>query len=130
MKALSIATLFALGIAGTACSQTVDAEAEDPKPVAEETTEASADTGGSFNLGLPADLETATAAGNDGFNLALPGSETTATDGFNLGTDVSASSGLADLPEVAANIAEDPDALDLEALEEEDEDDEPIIRLE
>ncbi|MEL6415275.1 MAG: hypothetical protein AAFZ74_18280 [Pseudomonadota bacterium] len=130
MKALSIASLFALGVAGTACSQTVDAEAEDPKPVAEESTEVSTDTGGSFNLELPEDLESATNVANDGFNLALPGTEMTNTDGFNLGTDVAASSGLADLPEIAANIAEDPDALELEAPEEDEPEEEPIIRLE
>ncbi len=130
MKALSIASLFALGMAGTACSQTVDAEAEDTKPVTEETTEESADIGGSFNLGLPEDLETATTVANDGFNLALPGADATSTDGFNLGTGVTASSGLADLPEIATNLTEDPDALELDELESDEEEDEPIIRLE
>ncbi|MHA7899221.1 MAG: hypothetical protein ACX94B_05105 [Henriciella sp.] len=127
MKALSIASLFALSLAGTACSQTSDAE---DTPPATQTGAQAEDVGGSFNLGLPANLETASAPASDGFNLALPGTETANTDGFNLGTDVAASSGLADLPEIATPLAEDADALELELPQTEETDDEPIIRLE
>ena len=88
MKAISFASLLALGIAGSACSQTVDAE--DATPASEAET-VSAETGGSFNLGVPGDVSDASAANSDGFNLALPSTEPTSTDGFNLGTDVSAS---------------------------------------
>ena len=102
MKAFSIASLIALGIAGTACSQDADVKAEDTKP-AEAKTEAP-DVGGSFNLGLPTDAPASTA-------------------GFNLGTEVAASNGLSELPEIEAPI-------DAEDAPETDEDDEPIIRLE
>ena len=124
MKALSIAALFTLGVAGTACSQANETTAEDTKVEAEtvETAEAAADISGSFNLGLP--TETASAANVGGsFNLGLPTDAPASTDGFNLGTEVAASNGLSDLPEIDAPI-------DAEAAPEADEDDEPVIRLE
>lgn len=124
MKALSIAALFTLGVAGTACSQANETPAEAAKVEAEtvETADAAPDVGGSFNLGLP--TETASAPDVRGsFNLGLPTDAPASTDGFNLGTEVAATNGLSDLPEIDAPL--DPDA-----APEVDEDDEPVIRLE
>ncbi len=122
MKALTLASLFALGVAGTACSQASDAAADEDKTetATAETTEAKADISGSFNLGLP--TEAAPAAAGGSFNLGMPTDAPASTEGFNLATDVSASNGLAELPEIEApNIAENG--------EETDADDEPVIRL-
>ena len=132
MKAFSIISIFALGLAGTACSQTVEAAEEETEPKTE-VTETAPDVGGSFNLGLPAEPAVIDATSTDGFNLGLGNTETATTDGFNLGTDVSASNGLAELPELATDIGETPEGLDPLAIEKpdiEDLDDEPIIRLE
>jgi len=125
MKALSIASIFALGLAGTACSQASEAPAETAKADIEtaETVEASANTG-SFNLGLPTEVN-APASPNDGFNLDLPSASASNTDGFNLGTDITASNGLSDLPEIAAPLADDV----IETATEVPTDDEPVIRL-
>lgn len=122
MKALSIASIFALGLVGTACSQASEAPTETLTADVEtaETVEASADTG-SFNLGLPTDAAPST----DGFNLDLPATDAASTDGFNLGTDISASNGLSELPEIADPLSEDTD----EPAPEETTDDEPVIRL-
>lgn len=119
MKALSIASIFAIGLAGTACSQASEAPAETETTVVEaaETVDASG-----FNLGLPTDVS---APANDGFNLALPSSDMASTDGFNLGTDIAASNGLAELPEIAAPLTEEA----VEPAAPEATDDEPIIRL-
>ena len=127
MKAFSIASLIALGIAGTACSQDADVKAEDTKP-AEAKTEAP-DVGGSFNLGLPTDMGTPAPANAGGFNLALPGDAPASTDGFNLAADVSASNGLSELPEISANIVEPGEDTLPDVLETDTADDEPIIRL-
>ena len=125
MKALSIASIFAIGLAGTACSQASEAPAETANAATEtaETVEASVDASG-FNLGLPTDVN-APAPANDGFNLDLPSADTASTDGFNLGTDIAASNGLAELPEITAPLAED--VTDPAAPEVTD--DEPVIRL-
>jgi len=125
MKTLSIASIFAIGLAGTACSQASEAPAETEKAEVEatETVEASADTG-SFNLGLPTEIN-APAPANDGFNLDLPSANATNSDGFNLGTDITASNGLSELPEIAAPLAEDV----VETAPETTSDDEPVIRL-
>lgn len=125
MKALSIASLIALGVAGTACSQDADVNAEDTQ-----TTEAApeaADVGGSFNLGLPTD--TGTSASTSGFNLALPSDAPASTDGFNLAADVSASNGLSELPEISADIVQADESTLSDVLETEPSDDEPVIRL-
>lgn len=127
MKALSIASLIALGIAGTACSQDADVQAEDTQP-AEATTEA-ADVGGSFNLGLPTETDPSATAGASGFNLALPGDAPASTDGFNLAADVSASNGLSELPEIETDIVQSDDSTLSDVLETEPTDDEPVIRL-
>lgn len=124
MKALSIASILALAITGTACSQSAEDTPE--KPEAETTTEAPAEvdmTG--FNLGLPTEMETAGAVPAGEFNLDLGETSTTSTDGFNLGTDLGASSGLADVPEIGASIAEE----ETEETPEQPSDDEPVIRL-
>ena len=125
MKALSLAALFTLGVAGTACTQANETAPEDTKAAAEqaESTEAAApEVSGSFNLGLPTETVAAPDVGGS-FNLDLPTDAPASTDGFNLGTGVAASNGLSDLPEIAAPI-------DGEVAPEADEDDEPIIRLE
>ena len=126
MKALSIASLIALGIAGTACSQDADTKAEDTQTT-EATTEAAADVGGSFNLGLPTD--TGASASTSGFNLALPGEAPASTDGFNLAADVSASNGLSELPEISTDIVQADENTLSDVLETEPVDDEPVIRL-
>ncbi len=127
MKALSIASVLALAMAGTACSQASDENAEMPETPAEAdtTTEAEVDMTG-FNLGLPTEMETPEAAPAGEFNLGIAGAETSSTDGFNLGTDLGASSGLEDVPEIGANIVEE----EAEDIEIEPIDDEPVIRLE
>ncbi|MEL7285948.1 MAG: hypothetical protein AAGJ68_15605 [Pseudomonadota bacterium] len=124
MKALSIAAIFALGVVGTACSQTSEAAEDEAKAETEteDVTEAAADTGGSFNLGLPTEAAAAPAAGGS-FNLGLPSEAAASTDGFNLGTEVAASNGLANLPDVATPV------IDTDVVEA-NEDDEPVIRLE
>jgi len=130
MKALSIASVFALAIAGTACSQASDADAEKPETEAEAetTTEAEVDMTG-FNLGLPTEMEAPEATPAGEFNLGIEGTETTSTDGFNLGTDLGASSGLEDVPEIGASIVEE-ETEETEEIEIEPIDDEPVIRLE
>ena len=123
MKALSITSLFVLGIAGTACSQASQTEAEAQVPEIQ-TVESGEDVGGSFNLELPTDLSETGDAANDGFNLDLPstGSANAGTDGCNLGTDLQASGGLADLPEIDTSLTEETPS--------EPVDDEPVIRIE
>lgn len=131
MKALSLATLFAVSIAGTACSQATDASADAPKTETEvEKTEA--DVGGTFNLGLPEDTATAAAPGAGGFNLDLPATTAPAdtTDGFNLGAGVTATNGLSELPDLDPSIVEEAVEDNIEVLKEEVvEDAEPVIRL-
>ena len=58
MKALSIATLFALGAVGTACSQATETTAE-AQPTDIVTVDNGDDAGGSFNLELPNDIDAA-----------------------------------------------------------------------
>lgn len=124
MKALSIAALFTLGVAGTACSQANETAPEDATAAAEqvETADAAPEVSGSFNFGLPTETAAAPDVGGS-FNLGLPNEAPASTAGFNLGTDVAASNGLAELPEIAAPI-------DAESAQETAEDDEPVIRLE
>ena len=78
-----------------------------------------------FNLGLPTEMETPVAAPAGEFNLGLESAETNSTDGFNLGTDLGASSGLESIPEIGASITEEP----TEEAPVEIADDEPVIRL-
>lgn len=134
MKSLSIAALIALGFAGTACSQGADAEDAETKPEVEatETVQTAADVSGSFNLGLPNEAVATDPANSGGFNLGVPGGAPAmnSTDGFNLGADVSASNGLAALPELDTEIGETPEELVIETPADEDIDDEPVIRLE
>ncbi len=126
MKALSIASIFALAITGTACSQSAEDTPE--KPEAETTTEAPAEAEvdmSGFNLGLPTEMETVDAVPAGEFNLDLGDTSTASTDGFNLGTDLGASSGLADIPEIGTSISEE----ESEETPEQPTDDEPVIRL-
>lgn len=125
MKALTIASIFALGVVGTACSQTSETTEQDAKvetaATESQTADAATEVGGSFNLGLPAESPSTEVGGS--FNLGVPASAPASTDGFNLATDVSASNGLSDIPEIAApSVTEETEAPD--------EDDEPVIRLE
>jgi hypothetical protein len=126
MKALSIASILALAVAGTACSQASDQEAEKPATVAETETAAAPEVDMSgFNLGLPTEMETPAPIPAGEFNLDLGSAPAPTTDGFNLGTDLGASSGLESIPEIGTSIAEEP-------AEEEPlvpVDDEPVIRL-
>ena len=127
MKALSIVSILALTAAGTACSQASDQDAEKPETVveAEAAPAPEVDMTG-FNLGLPTQMETPTATPAGEFNLGLESAETTSTDGFNLGTELGASSGLESIPEIGASITEEPtEETPLEPV-----DDEPVIRLE
>ena len=131
MKALTVASIFALGVAGTACSQAQEAAQDDVKAeteaVATDVAEteaaetAAADVGGSFNLGVPTEAPAANVGGS--FNLGLPAAAPASTDGFNLNAGISASNGLSDLPEIDAPAV-------IEESEDSDDDEEPIIRLE
>ena len=127
MKALSIASIVAIAISGTACSQTAEQDAPKQDTEAEIQTVAAeeVDTSG-FNLGLPTDLETTSSASTGGFNLELPESQTTSTDGFNLGTDIGASNGLSEIPEIGTEVSDD----ETDPAPETPTDDEPVIRLE
>ena len=124
MKALSIVSILALAAAGSACSQSSESEAEKPEAATEAEAAPEVDMTG-FNLGLPTEMETPSAAPAGEFNLGLDNTQTTSTDGFNLGTDLGASSGLESVPEIGASIVEEPaEEVTLEPV-----DDEPVIRL-
>lgn len=121
MKALSIASLLALGFAGTACSQANEAPQADAPTETAEATEAAPEVSGSFNLGLPTEAAAAPDVGGS-FNLGMPTDAPASTEGFNLGTDVAASNGLSDLPEIETPI-------DADQAAPAPEDEEPVIRL-
>lgn len=128
MKALSIASILALAITGTACSQSAEDTAEKPEAETETETEAAAETEvdmSGFNLGLPTEMETVDAVPAGEFNLDIGEASATSTDGFNLETDLGASSGLAEVPEIGTSITEE----DAEETPEQPTDDEPVIRL-
>lgn len=120
MKALSLASILAIGLAGAACSDTPEPkeniEVETPEAV---ETAAPADDG--FNFMIPGDdvdLETA----DDGFNLSIPGDGPSISSGeFNLPADIPTTDRLSDLPEIEAPVIDTPD-------DEPDED--AIIRIE
>ena len=124
MKALSIVSILALAAAGSACSQASDQDAETSEIVAEADTASDVDMSG-FNLGLPTEMETPAATPAGEFNLGLESAQTSSTDGFNLGTDLGASSGLESIPEIGTSIAEEP----TEDAPVEPVDEEPVIRL-
>lgn len=126
MKALSIVSILALAAAGTACSQASDQEAEKPAIVAEAETAAAPEVDMSgFNLGLPTEMDAPAPTPAGEFNLDLESAPASTTDGFNLGTDLGASSGLESIPEIGASIAEEPaEEKSLVPV-----DDEPVIRL-
>ena len=125
LKAVTLASLTALALAGAACSETpADTKTQPPAP-APEATPASAPANDGFNLRVPGDPQTG-APGNDGFNLRIPGddpSRTAPNDGFNLPSDVPTTRGLTAVPEF--NTSPLPPVEDTEAVPEEDE----IIRL-
>ncbi|MDJ0921994.1 MAG: hypothetical protein QNI84_12775 [Henriciella sp.] len=120
MKAFSFASIAALAIVGTACSQDAEPDGKTPAPVESTPVSAPADDG--FNLAIPGETGTGTVA-DDGFNLGLPAmGNGTAADGFNLPAALPTTSGL-DLPEIEAPLVED-----VAPISEDDPD--AIIRLE
>ncbi len=127
MKAITIATLSALALAGAACSESdpktsAQTQLSAPEPAAEVTPVAApADDG--FNLRVPGDSPAAQTA-DDGFNLKIPGTAAgPGGDGFNLPTDLPTSSELGSVPEIDTTIL-DGDAPTATS------DDDAIIRLE
>ncbi len=125
MKALSFASILALAIAGTACSQTAEDPPETPEAETETAAEPEVDMTG-FNLGLPTEMEPTAPAPASEFNLGLGDPTTTSTDGFNLETELGASSGLSEIPEIDSSIVEE----ETEEIPTPLVDDEPVIRLE
>lgn len=104
MKASVIASLTALALAGTACSDAPQKEAEAPQatPAA---TEIAAPVDDGFNLPVPG--ETA-APLDDGFNLTPPGSAPALSDdGFSLPTDLPSSVSLDDIPSVDTPVVQE-----------------------
>lgn len=139
MKALSLAAGLAIALAGTACSEQVPAEpenvsAETAAPAAVETPAANTSSRSRFNLRMPGG-GTAPAPQpqtSGGFNLRTPDAPASTNDiPMPAG---SASSTLADVPEVAVPGLNNP-AADIatrsrtEAPTVNTEDDDDIIRL-
>ena len=108
MKALSLASILAIGLAGAACSDTPEPK-EDVKVETPEVTETAAPEDDGFNFMIPGgdvDVETA----DDGFNLSIPDDGPSISSGeFNLPADIPTSNGLDDLPEIEAPIIETPE---------------------
>lgn len=127
MKAITIASLSALALAGAACSESdpktsAQMQLDMPEP-AGEVTPASAPADDGFNLRVPGDNPAAD-TGDDGFNLKIPDIGTApGGDGFNLPTDLPTSSDLGSIPEIDTTILEDDAPADAPG-------DDAIIRLE
>lgn len=100
MKAVALASLTALAIAGAACSDTpTKTEAPASQP---ELTPVSAPADDGFNLPVPGETPVSAPA-DDGFNLPVPGqapAPAVPTDGFNLPTDLPATNSLNSVPEI------------------------------
>ena len=78
MKAVTFASLMAVSLAGTACSQ----QAPDETDTASATSEASAPKAGEFNLRYPTTSASETSETASGeFNLRVPGSSDMSADG-------------------------------------------------
>jgi hypothetical protein len=124
MKAISLASLLAIGLVGTACSDT-PAQTEEVAIETPVATELAAPVDDGFNLRIPGTDADAPVA-NDGFNLSIPDSGSTIASGeFNLPSDIPVTDGLADIPEVDLGLLEDTVE---ETVETPDEDE--IIRIE
>lgn len=124
MKAITLASLTALAMAGVACSQapaeTVEVE---PAPTVE-TVSAPEDDG--FNLSILTD-DTDTNASDDGFNLSLPGLDDAPTEpGLDLMDALPGGVDIEDLPTVAP--LQEP-TLTVPEIKIDPVDDEPVIRL-
>lgn len=125
MKALTFASVIALGLAGFACS-----EAEQPETTAAAAVQtASQVSDDGFNLPIPGE-ETTTTVSDDGFNLPIPADDTVmnvSNDGFNLPTSgMQDPDSLLQIPAVESALP----ALESEAEADAELDDEPVIRLE
>ena len=121
MKAVTLASLSALALAGAACSET-PAETKTQAP-ATQPVSAPADDG--FNLRIPGETPTSAPA-NDGFNLRAPGqgpARTAPSDGFNLPAGAPAVRELNTVPEIDTSALAPTEDVVLEPDEDE------IIRL-
>lgn len=130
MKATPFAAILALAFAGSACSQAAETPAEAPE-AAVVSAETETAPSGTFNLGLPDDLETASSGTTGTFNLGLESTApATSVDGFNLVNEVASPTGLEALPEIEDTLLTDGDGETVEDVVEELIDEEPVIRLE
>lgn len=125
MKAITLASLTALAMAGVACSQAPEDVAQaDPAPVVE-TVSAPEDDG--FNLSILTDEGDATAS-DDGFNLSLPGlDDAPAETGLDLMDALPGGVEIEELPTVAP--LQQP-TLSVPEIKTDPVDDEPVIRIE
>lgn len=124
MKAITLASLTALAMAGVACSQAPNEVAEvEPAPTFE-TVSAPEDDG--FNLTILTD-DAITDASDDGFNLSLSGLGDAPTEqGIDL---MSALPGGVDIEELPTIEPLQQPTLTVPEVSTETVDDEPIIRL-
>ena len=124
MKAISLASLLAIGLVGTACSDT-PTQTEEPAIEALAATETAAPVDDGFNLRIPGQDADAPIV-DDGFNLSIPDSGSTIASGeFNLPSDIPVTDGLADIPEVDLGLIEDAVENSVETPDEDE-----IIRIE
>lgn len=130
MKATTFASILALAFAGSACSQAAETPEKAPEEAAD-SAETTAAPSGTFNLGLPDDLETASSGTTGTFNLGLESAApANSVDGFNLVNEVAAPTGLEELPEIEDSLLTDGSAETVEDVVDELTDEEPVIRLE
>ena len=124
MKAITLASLTALAMAGVACSQAPSESVEaDPAP-AIETVSAPEDDG--FNLSILTD-DVETNAADDGFNLSLPGLDDAPTEpGLDLMDALPGGVEMDELPTITP--LQEP-TLTVPEIETDPIDDEPVIRL-
>jgi len=123
INAFTLLAALSLSLASPACVQ-----AEDTK-TAEKDTPADPTPGGSFNLDLPTDTGDGPTS-TSGFNLDLPTTAPQSTDGFNFGPELTASSGLSEVPEINTEIGVVGEPSANEPAVQPVDDDEPVIRLE
>ena len=112
LKAITLATLSALALAGAACSDTEPQTSAEAPPTAAEIVPASAPANDGFNLAIPGEAP-ANAGSNDGFNLAGPdlgGNAAPSSDGFNLPADIPSGGGLESIPEFETPVIADEPA--------------------
>jgi len=124
MKAITLASLTALAMAGVACSQAPDDVVEVEPAPAIETVSAPEDDG--FNLSILTD-DADTNASDDGFNLSLPGlDDAPAEQGLDLIDALPGGVDIEDLPTIAP--LQEP-TLTVPEIKTDPVDDEPVIRL-